>query len=382
MSAPAFAPRPRRRVAAALLLALLGALLCTLGPAARSASAASFTVYNQTQGDWHNWNLEQFGLTDNAAIYDQWGLSCSATACSNVPSQSAFQTAVKNAVATFDASASAPLVLDLENILPVSAKSAGQAQQDLTLYEKLATWAHQAEPAAPLGIYSYDYSTAYSSYTKQLYTGGYLQYFAPSMYNRWATVADWENEFDAAVADDHAMDSALPIYPYLWPLWDNGSGGQLSGPDWSTEFAQVQAKTQGAIIWANAATSLGSGSCGWLGDLAHEMSLLGGTQSSGPLGVTAKVPNTCEIGRGLTTAVPLTLTNKGTSTSAATTLKALSGPQGITGSYASTAVPALAPGASWSTTLSLTVPAAESSQTALLRIDYGTGFGRLTVIIP
>lgn len=144
----------------------------------------------------------------------------------------------------------------------------------------------------------------------------------------------------------------------------------------------MQSRTQGAIVWADAATTLGTGSCGWLGDLAHEMSVLTGTQSSGPLTVTAEVPNTCEIGRGSTTSAPVTLTNNGTTTSAATTLRPASGPQGITESYGSTSVPALAPGASWSTTLSLTVPSSETDRTALLRINYDGGFGRLTVIIP
>jgi hypothetical protein len=374
--------RTRGAVLAASLLALAATFLSTVGPAAQSAHATTFTVYNQTQGDWHNWSLEQFGLADNAAVYDQWGLSCSTTGCGNVPSQATFEAAVKSAVGTFKAAASAPLVLDLENILPVSATSAGQAQQDLALYEKLATWAHDAEPAAPLGIYSYDYSTAYSSSTEQLYTGGYLQFFAPSMYNRWATVADWENELNAAVANDHAMDSALPIYPYLWPQWDNGGSGQLSGPDWNTEFGRVQALTQGAIVWADSATTLGAGSCGWLGDLAREMSLLTGTQSSGPLTVTTKVPGTCETDRGSATSVQVTLTNAGGSATAATTLRAASGPQGITESYGATVVPSLAAGASWSTTLSLTVPSSETDQTALLKIDYGTGSGRLTVIVP
>lgn len=382
MTVRATVRRARGVLAAAALLALAVTCLGTVGPAAQSAHAATFTVYDQTQGDWHHWDLEQLGLVDNAAVYDRWGLSCSTTGCSNVPSQATFEAAVQSAVGTFTAAASAPLVLDLENILPVSATSAAQAQQDLTLYEKLATWAHDAEPSAPLGIYSYDYSTANSSFTKQLYTGGYLQFFAPSLYNRWATVADWENELDAAVANDHAMDSALPIYPYLWPQWDNGSSGQLSGPDWDTEFARVQAQTQGAIVWADAATTLGSGSCGWLGDLAREMSLLTGTQSSGPLTVTTQVPNTCAAVRGSSTAVTVTLTDKGTATTAATTLRSASGPQGITGTFAATAVPALAPGASWSTTMSLAVPSGETDQTALVRIAYDGGFGRLTVIVP
>lgn len=350
-------------------------------PMQRAHAATSFTVFNETQGDKPHWALEQFGLTDNAPIYDQWALSCSTTGCSNVPSQSTFEAAVRSAVSKFGAASSTPIALDLENIVPVNATSSAQAQQDLDLYEKLATWAHDAEPAAPIGMYSYDWNTAYDSYTAQLYTGGYFQFFAPTMYNRWATVADWKNELNAAVANDKSMDSGLPIYPFIWPLWDNGSSGELSAADWSTEFGDLESSTQGAIVWANSATALDATSCGWLSDLAYEMSVIENDQSAGPLTVTAAVPNTCEISRGATTAVPLTITNNGTSTSAATTLSAQSGPQGTTEAYSSKGVPALAAGGSFSTTLNVAVPASETDQTALLRIDYGTGFRRLTVVV-
>jgi len=374
--------RGSRFVAAAAAVAAAGTGMLLSVPMQAAHAATPFTVFNETQGDKAHWALEQFGLTDNTPIYDQWGLSCSTTGCSNVPSQSTFEAAVQSAVSKFGAASSTPIALDLENIVPVNATSSSQAQQDLNLYEKLATWAHDAEPSAPIGMYSYDWNTAYDSYTAQLYTGGYFQFFAPTMYNRWATVADWKNELSAAVANDKSMDSGLPIYPFIWPLWDNGStSGELSAADWSTEFSDLEASTQGAIVWANSATGLDTSSCGWLSDLAYEMSVIENEQSAGPLTVTAAVPNTCEITHGATTAVAVTLTNNGTSATAATTLSAQAGPQGITESYSAKAVPALAPGGSFSTTLSVTVPSSETDQTALLRIDYGSGFRRLTVIV-
>lgn len=78
----------------------------------------------------------------------------------------------------------------------------------------------------------------------------------------------------------------------------------------------------------------------------------------------------------------MALTNDGKSTSAATTLKAESRPQNIRESYTSASVLALEPGASRSTTLDITVPSAETDQSALLEVDYGTAFRRLTVIVP
>jgi hypothetical protein len=110
----------------ATLIAIPAALLCASSPAAHAAS--SFTVYNETQGDLPHWALEQFGLTDNAVVYDQWGLSCSTTGCSNVPSPSTFESAVRSAVSKFGAAPGVPVALDLENIVPVDAGSSAQAQ--------------------------------------------------------------------------------------------------------------------------------------------------------------------------------------------------------------------------------------------------------------
>ncbi|WP_186526032.1 NEW3 domain-containing protein [Leekyejoonella antrihumi] len=373
--------RRSRHVAAITAVVTVSTAMLLSMPAREANAATSFTVFNETQGDHSTWALDQFGLTNNAVVYDRWGLTCSTTGCSNVPSQSTFESAITSVVSQFGASPTTPIALDFEGIVPDSATSNAQAQQDLNLYEELATWAHGAEPSAPIGMYSYDWKTAYDSYTAQLYTGGYFQFFAPTMYNRWATVADWKAELSAAVSNDKSMDSSLPIYPFIWPMWDNGSSAELSAADWTTEFRDLEPSTQGAIVWANSATTLDTTSCGWLSDLSYEMSVLDNKQSTGPLTVTAAVPNTCEISHGATTAVPLTITNNGTSTSVATTLSAQPGPQGITEAYTSAAVPALAPGASYSTTLNITVPSSVTDQTALLQINYGTGFRRLTVIV-
>lgn len=376
----------RAKIRLATLAALLASLLYCVeftGASTHSAQAASsFTVYNETQGDWHNWNLEQLGLVDNAVVYDIWNMSCTATACVNVPTQAAFDAKLQSAIAGFHANATAPLVLDFEHIVPVSASSTGQAQQDVNLYKKLIAWAHQYEPNAPIGMYSYDYSNAYSAYTKQLYSTGNLQFFAPSMYNRWASVSAWETELTAAVANDRAISSSLPIYPFVWGWWDNGTTGQLTGPDWDAEINYLESRTQGAIVWAGSTSVIGSASCGWVGDLSHEMGILTGTPNVGPLTLTLQTPGKCGVTRGATTAIPMTYTNKGTTTTAATSLQPLSLPQGITGTYSATSIPALAPGKAWNTTLSLTVPSTELYQTVLMRITYGTGSSRLTVIIP
>ena len=106
-----------------------------------------------------------------------------------------------------------------------------------------------------------------------------------------------------------------------------------------------------------------------------------GTGGSGPLTVTARVPGTCVLARGATTAVPLTITDNGTSTSAATVMRSFAGPAGISGTYTYWDVPALAPGTSWTTTLTVTVDAAQADTSAWLRVDYGSGFRMVATVV-
>lgn len=377
--------RPRTRLATplapltAVLLALIPLLL--LGVGVPRAHAAAFTVYNATTESWPHGDLEQFGATDAATVYDNWSLACSTTGCSNVPSQSTFEAKVQSYAGIDKSGASGPITLDFEGIVPVDATSTAQAAQEVALWKELITWAHDAEPNAPIGMYSYDYATAYTSYTAQLYASGYLDFFAPSLYNRWASVAAWKTELNAAVADDHAIDAALPIYPYVWQQWDNGGSGVLSGVDWDVEFQALQGAVQGAVLWTGEA-ALGSTACGWLGALSAEMGGLTGTASHGPLTLTATVPGGCELTRGATTDIPVTVTNNTASTTAATTLQGPTGPSGVGGTWQFYDIPALAPGGTWSTTLHAAVTSAETATTALLHLGYGTGDQRLAVLIP
>lgn len=369
--------------ALAAITTLATALIAvSLGPCATPAHAASFTFYNDTS--YPNADLgTNFGMTDSAVIYDDWNMSCSTTGCSNVPAQGNFEWEVRQQVSAYKASANAPITLDFENILPVSATSAAQAAQEVTLLHELITWAHDAEPSAPIGEYSYDYSTSYNSYTAQLYTSGYLDYFAPSLYTRWSTMAQWQTELNAAVANDHSIDSSLPIYPYIWPQYDNQSTKPFTTyTDWDRQLKAVEAQTQGAIVWSGT-TALGSSACGWLGAMSYETGVLQGSTSHGPLTVTATPPNTCELTRSAETAIPVTFTNNTSATSAAATLQTHAGQQGITESnWQYWDIPSLAPGASFSTTLYVTVPSTETDTTALLHITYDTGDQRLAVIIP
>ncbi|MEY9849546.1 hypothetical protein [Streptacidiphilus sp. MAP5-3] len=374
-----------RRFIAPLATVLLALAPLVIGAGATKAHAASFTMFNDTHEDAPNANVEQFGVTDSTTVYDAWSLSCSTTGCSNVPTQSTFDAKVQADVSADKSGATGPIALDFEQIVPVDASSTAQAQQEVDLWKQLITWAHAAEPSAPIGMYSYDWGNTYSSYTAQLYASGYFDFFAPSMYNRWATTSDWSSELSAAVSNDRAISSSLPIYPYVWGQWDtSGTSGNawLSGTDWDSEFKTLEAQTQGAILWGNMPTD--SSGCGFLGAFSAEMGALTGTSSHGPLTVSASPPNSCVIPRGAMTTVPFTVNNNGSSTSTATSLADTTATQSITvGNFEYWDIPALASGASWGPdTLNVTVPSSATETTALLYINYGTGVQRLAVIIP
>jgi hypothetical protein len=364
------------------MAAVTGVAVATVASPPVHAKAQSFTVYSAVDESQSSADLEQFGVTDATTVYDVWGLSCSTTSCSNVPTQSDFESEVQTYVGLDESGSTGPITLDFEGILPVSASSDAEAAEEVSLWQELITWAHDAEPDAPIGIYSYDWSDAYSSYTAELYQPGYLDYFAPSMYNRWSTVADWETELSDAIANDDAINSSLPIYPYLWALWDTSSDtSYLDGSDWGTEFSDLEASVPGAILW-NAGSLDSTAACSWLDEFSYEMGVLTGTESTGPLTLTASQPDSCVFTSGTTTSVPFTITNDGSSTNAATTMSDFSGPDGITlGDFEYWDVPALASGDSWSSAANVNVPSGTTITTALLEFDYGTGFQRMVILI-
>ena len=376
----------RRTLTHTLTAAVLTATALAVGAVSHDASAhaASFTVYFANNQYESAADIDQYGTSDSDTVYDNWSLSCSTTSCSNVPSQATFEAKVQAYVSLDKSGTTGPITLDFEGIVPVDATSTAQAAQEVSLWHELITWAHDAEPSAPIGMYSYDWNSAYSSYTAQLYTSGYLDFFAPSMYNRWSSTSTWSTELDDAVANDHAIDSSLPIYPYVEAIWDTTSGAYLSGKDWDTEFKQLESDTDGVVLW-NIGTLADSTACGWLEAFSSEMGSLTGTASSGPLTVSDSASGTgCVFPSGETSTVTFTLTNDGSSTTSATTMADdSSGPDGITlGDFEYWDIPALAAGASYGPdTANLTVPSAATVTTALLYLDYGSGKQRVAVII-
>lgn len=287
-----YAPRGRVRGWAAVTLATAVAALTALAPTASASSG--FTVFTNERGTGTP-GLQQYGAVKSTVVYDYFALTCDAEGCySNggaLPSEAAYESKVKDymSASQFGGGASAPVVLDFENIV-LTALSGKAATNAFGLWKQLVTWTHKAAPSAPVGMYGYDSSTTNNSLTQQLHQNGLFDFFAPRAYRGSSqTDAAWTSTLDASVANDHALAPGQPVYPYVSPSWDGSPGGAtMSGSTWGYTIEQLKAKTDGAVVWeasANDATA-----CNWVAQNAYEMGVLTGTPSTGPLTATATPP--------------------------------------------------------------------------------------------
>lgn len=351
-----------------------------------TAQAAAFPVFLNERGT-NRPTLEQYGTaTRSTVVYDVFAFTCTTTACySNggaLPSQATYEAKVKEYMGAnqFGGAATAPVVLDFEAIELTQVPTGQAAANAYNLWRQLLTWTRNAAPQAPICHYGYDWETRNQDLIKQLHTDNLLNCFAPRayFYDNW-TLADWDSHLDRAVARDRAMAPTHPIYPYVNPTAFN-SENYVPGTTWAHMFAAVKAKTDGVVIWEPSVRD--ANACPWLSQHSYEMGVITGTGSSGPLKATATLPSgTCVVNRGTTTNVPVTITNTSAGTTAATQMQSFTGTSGFSGSWKYWNVPALAPGATWSTELPLTIASTQTAGTALLHLRTGLSDTRWAVIV-
>ncbi|MFI1963135.1 hypothetical protein ACH429_03180 [Streptomyces pathocidini] len=369
--------------------ALMAALVPTLvnAPAAHAASFQVFTNERYTNRP----HLEQYGATKATVVYDAFHYTCSASGClSNggpLPTQAVYEAKVKEYIGSsqFGGGATAPVVLDFEDIELTQVPTGTAATNAFNLWRQLLQWTHNAAPQAPVCNYGYDWLTQNQSLIEDLHTDpNGLDCFAPRAYfYAGQSLADWDEDFNAAIDRDEAMAPDHEIYPYVSPTAFNG-GGFVSGSAWSHMFAQVKAQADGVVIWEPDATD--ASACAWVSQNSYEMGIVTGTSSSGPLKATVSPPSgNCTVQRGAQTAIPVTITNTSGSTTAATSMQTISGlPAGVHG-YSTTwqywNVPSLAPGASWTTMLYLQIDSTEDPSTLLFHIKTGISDTRWAAVV-
>lgn len=368
---------------------LAAALVPTLAAPPTPAAAATFPVYTNERSAVRP-TLEQYGATRSTVVYDSFHFTCDTSACySNggaLPSEATYEAKVKEYMGSgqFNGASTAPVVLDFEDIELTQVATGQTATNAYNLWRQLLTWTHNAAPSAPVCHYGYDWLTQNQNLIKQLHDDNLLNCFAPRAYfYAGQSLTDWDSDFDAAISRDTAMAPTHPIYPYVSPTAFNG-GGYVAGNTWAHMFSKVKASADGVVVWEPSATD--SSACAWVSQNSYEMGAITGTASSGPLSATAAPPSgNCTVTRGSQVAVPVTLTNTSSSTTAATSMQTLSGlPAGVHG-YDTTwqywNVPSLAPGASWTTTLYLQTDTSETAGTVLLHIKTGISDTRWSFIV-
>lgn len=372
------------RLAAA---AIAGLLVVAGAPAADAQparpDAAGFAVFTNERTSTTP-GLQQYGATRATVAYDAFHLTCDANGCyangGALPDQATFSSDIQMYVGEFGGSASAPIVLDYENIV-LTALSGQAATNALALWKRLVAWTHDAEPAAPVGMYGYDWSTTNNALTAQLHGSGLLDFFAPRAYwNAGQTQADWDATIDAAVSNDRSLAPGQPIYPYVTDWYING--GALASYHTDHVFTHLEAETDGMVWWEPQGGT--AAYCPTTGEISYQLSVVTGTRSSGPLAAVAAPPSgSCAVPRGATTDIPVTVTNTSTAGTAATTMQSFGStlPQGIGATWQYWDVPALAPGASWQTALELTVPSGETWSSVLLHLRTGLSDTRFAAVV-
>ncbi|MEY9942781.1 discoidin domain-containing protein [Streptacidiphilus sp. MAP5-3] len=370
---------------AATVTAALPALPASATPAV-SGTGSAFRLFDNTA--YTDANVQRNdGIAASGVVYDSWSINCANTTAFSckMPPKSDYQAKIRFIVASVPATS--PITLDFEGIDATAGTPAEQATNDFEAWQTLLQWTREVIPATqPLGAYDYDWSVtpAEISQNAELHQEG-LTFFAPSLYTystdlNAADLAAWTTRLDEAVANDQQIAPDQPVYPYIWPQWDHGSDAFMDGASWAEELDYLKAHVQGAIIWGGG-HDLGSDSCGWVdATRTFTAATTGRATDSGPLTAAFQLPGTCLLTRGQTTSVPLTVTNTTTSTTGPTTL-GVSGSQGIVAVPAQRTVPALAAGASWSTTAQVHVGWDASLGDTVLTARLGAGVQHSTAIV-
>ncbi|MFD3943399.1 hypothetical protein [Streptomyces sp. NPDC058579] len=353
------------------------------------SAAAGFTVYTNERGA-HPPGQTQYGATKATVVYDVFSYRCDAAGCTSnggaLPSQATYEAKVKEYMGAgqFAGEATAPVVLDFEDIELTQVPTGQAATNAYNLWRQLLTWTRNAAPQAPICHYGYDWQTRNQNLIKQLHDDNLLNCFAPRAYfDDGQSLSSWTSRFDASIARDRAMAPSHPVYPYVNPV-SFPSETYQPGNSWAHVIQAVKAKADGVVLWETSAKN--ANACPWVSQHSYEMGVITGTSSSGPLRATATPPSgNCTVSRGAQVPIPVTITNTSSTTTAATQMLSIGGQAPGVGTYGTGwqywNIPALAPGATAQTTLYLNIDASQVTSTVLLHLKTGISDTRMAVIV-
>ena len=228
---------------------LLTTLACTsIAGNALAADSQGFKLFNSTK--YANADqINHLGMKSLTSIYDQWHLSCNDDGCQNVPDEVDFDRALDKSAEQFKSTDY--IVFDFEKISITGSRSLQQARNEALLFNKFIAWTRTHYPRAKIGMYDYDYNSNYGDIKSSLYREGGFDFFAPTLYQRWNTHADWENNVKKAIINDHEENQNLPIIAYISPYQAGAvDKGLLALNEWANELNDLRKLgVNGGIIW-------------------------------------------------------------------------------------------------------------------------------------
>ncbi|WP_055585890.1 discoidin domain-containing protein [Peterkaempfera griseoplana] len=234
---------------------VLSALLCLAAPATPAAASAApgFTVFDNT-------SYTSASLGNGAVVTNLVPNSvCSPLVQSGaLPTQAQWQQIVQ----TYDTHPGGPLVLDCESLyLTGTATTAAKHYSQLA---QLQSWARQVEPDQLIGWYGLlgNTDSAYNSSYQQLIAQDPHTAFFPSAYTFSTSEETWDSTLSTNVTHAAAIDANIPVYPYIWPQYHQGSSPSslsltfVPAAQWSFELATLhEVGIAGAVVWGGLSTS-------------------------------------------------------------------------------------------------------------------------------
>jgi hypothetical protein len=223
-------------------------------------TVAAFTVYDNT--DYQNVTIGHGSTPIN------WVPNY---VCSPLVSSGGLpdETQWKSIVSTWNEHPGYPLVLDCEDLY-----ISGNASNALNHYQRLLslqTWAAEVVPAGQtIGWYGLVGNTpsTYYSYYRQLIAAYPKHAYFPSAYTFSASTSTWKSTLESNIAIAQAVNSSIPIYPYIWPQYHSGSTGVtaysfIPAAQWTTELDDLHAESglSGFVIWGGNNTAACNASC-------------------------------------------------------------------------------------------------------------------------
>jgi hypothetical protein len=264
--------KARRAVSTGLAATIIAAVLAVTPQPAHAAG--TFVMYDNTS--YTSATIGNGAVTSNLVPNSTCG---PLVANGAMPTQAQLQSIVQ----ADDTNPEGALVLDCESLyLTGSASTAATHYQDLL---QLQQWARAVEPDQVIGWYGLlgNTSSSYYSYYQDL------------------------------IAAAPAINSTVPIYPYVWPQYHQGSSPStlsltfIPAAQWSEELATIQEEhLAGVVVWGGSSTSgtcdatceSTAGNQGWLPATQQFLNYVANPQTDLALGKTATVSSVNVSGRG------------------------------------------------------------------------------------